>query len=365
MYIFISIIAVLVTVSFVVFSQSRFGKLPDGERLERIKLSPNYRDGSFQNQSVTPTFTGEESKLKMMSDFFFKKKIRVTPVDSIPSVKTNLKNIDPSGNFLVWFGHSSYYMQIEGKKILVDPVFCGHASPFRWMVKAFAGSNQYSAADMPDIDYLFITHDHWDHLDYKTVTALKPRIKKVICGLGVGAHLENWGFEPASVVELDWYDNFSLGNDWLVHATPARHFSGRGLKRNKTLWVSFALQTPSLNIFIGGDGGYDTHFAEIGQRFGPFDLAILEQGQYNERWKYIHLLPSEVFKAASDLNAKSLMPVHNSKFALSVHEWDEPLTEIEENGKNYNIQLVTPVIGEPVDLNDTIPTFKRWWENLK
>lgn len=361
MYIFISVIAVLITASLVVFSQSRFGKIPKGERLERIKLSPNYKDGEFQNQSVTPTFTGEESKLKMMSDFFFKKKIRVTPVDSIPSVKTNLRNLDPSENMLVWFGHSSYFMQIDGKRILVDPVFSGHASPFRWMVKAFPGSNQYTVADMPDIDYLFITHDHWDHLDYKTVTALRPSVKNVICGLGVGAHLENWGFDPASIVEMDWYDDYSLGSGWLVHATPARHFSGRGLRRNKSIWVSFALKTPSTNIFIGGDGGYDVHFAEVGRRFGPFDLAILEQGQYNEYWKHIHLMPSEVFKAAGDLKARMLMPVHNSKFALSVHEWDEPLKKIVETGKNCNIQLVTPVIGEVVNIQDTSGVFSPWW----
>jgi L-ascorbate metabolism protein UlaG (beta-lactamase superfamily) len=365
MYIFLVILVALLMASFVVLSQSRFGKHPKEARLERIRLSPNYKDGEFQNQSLTPTFTGEESKLKMMSDFFFKKKIRVNPVDSIPSVKTNLKELAPDKDMLVWFGHSSYFMQIDGKKILVDPVFSGHASPFSWMINAFAGSNQYSAADMPDIDYLFITHDHWDHLDFKTLKALKPRIKKVICGLGVGAHLENWGFEPSTIIELDWYDQHSLDPDWTVHATPARHFSGRSLKRNRTLWVSFALQTTSMKIFIGGDGGYDKHFAEIGNRFGPFDLAILEQGQYNEKWKYIHLLPTEVFKAAADLNAKRLMPVHNSKFALSVHAWDEPLIELIENSKNYDIQLVTPLIGEKVDLKDTTRVYSQWWIGLK
>ena len=362
MYIFFSILTILVMATFVVLSQSRFGKIPKGERLERIKLSPNFKNGEFQNQSFTPTFTGEKSKVKMMADFFFKKKVRVNPVDSIPSVKTDLSGLDAGKDFLVWFGHSSYFMQIDGKRMLVDPVFSGHASPFSWMVKAFPGSNPYSVADMPDIDYLFITHDHWDHLDYKTLTAFRPRIKKVICGLGVGAHLENWGFDPAAIVEMDWYDDYSLGSGWLVHATPARHFSGRGLKRNRTLWVSFVLKTPSKNVFIGGDGGYDMHFAEVGRRFGPFDLAILEQGQYNEYWKHIHLMPSEVFKAAGDLKAKRLMPVHNSKFALSVHPWDEPLKEIVENSKDYDIPLVTPVIGEAVHLNDTTRVFSHWWE---
>ncbi|HEX3008807.1 MAG TPA: MBL fold metallo-hydrolase, partial [Bacteroidales bacterium] len=257
MYISVSIVAILSLATFVVLSQSRFGKLPKGERLERIKKSPNYKDGKFQNQSYTPTVAEGTSMAKVMYDFIFKKKIRVTPEDSIPSVKTDLKRLPPDKDVIVWFGHSSYLMQIDGKKILVDPVFSGHAGPFRWMVKAFKGANQYSAADMPAIDYLVITHDHWDHLDYNTVVELKPRVKKVICGLGVGAHLEHWGFAPSSITEMDWYDQSVLDGDWKIIATPARHFSGRGLKRDQTLWASFVLQTPSLHIFIGGDGGYD------------------------------------------------------------------------------------------------------------
>lgn len=365
MYLILAVLAVVFLASYVVLSQSRFGKLPDGDRMERIKHSPNFRDGEFQNQSHTPTFTGETTRLKVMTDFFFKKKVRVTPVDTIPHIKTDLNALNPDNDVMVWFGHSSYFMQIDGRKIIVDPVFSNYAAPFPWMVKAFPGTSFYSAADMPFIDYLFITHDHWDHLDYKTMVAMKPKVKKVFCGLGVGAHLENWGFHPDSIVEMDWYDQSVPDTSWVVNATPARHFSGRALKRNQTLWVSFALQTPSLNIFIGGDSGYDKHFAETGSKLGPFDLVFLEQGQYNEHWKFIHLMPSELFKAAGDLKAKRIMPVHNSRFALSVHPWDEPLKEAAANSAKYGIPVITPVIGEPVNLNDTTRVFTSWWSSLK
>jgi L-ascorbate metabolism protein UlaG (beta-lactamase superfamily) len=164
---------------------------------------------------------------------------------------------------------------------------------------------------------------------------------------------------------LDWYEHATLDSGWVANATPARHFSGRGLKRNQTLWASFVLQTPSMKIFIGGDGGYDNHFAEIGKKFGPIDLAILEQGQYNERWKYIHMLPGEVFKAATDLNAKRLLSVHHSKFALSLHAWDEPLNKLIENSKVCTIPVLTPMIGEQVNLKDTSQVFSHWWVGLK
>jgi L-ascorbate metabolism protein UlaG (beta-lactamase superfamily) len=365
MYISFTSLFFLSLLSYIVLGRTSFGKLPKGERLERIKQSLNYKDGEFQNQSPTPTFTGEDNQITAIYKFLFGKKERVTPLDSIPVIKTNLASLDPRKDVLVWLGHSSYFIQIDGKRILVDPVLNDHASPFSWMIKAFKGSDAYKAENIPDIDYLFITHDHWDHLDYETIMKIKPRIKKVICGLGVGSYFEYWGFNPASITELDWYGHTDLDKNWIATATPARHFSGRGLKRNKTLWASFVLQTPSMKIFIGGDGGYDKHFKEIGNKFGPIDLAILEQGQYDQRWKYIHLLPEQVFQAALDLKAKNLLPVHNSKFALAAHHWDEPLNKLAENSEHYNIRALTPMIGEPVNLQDSTQQFSQWWKKLK
>lgn len=158
---------------------------------------------------------------------------------------------------------------------------------------------------MPDIDYLIITHDHWDHLDRGTVTALRPRIRTVVCPLGVGEHFEYWGFPKERIVELDWHEQAALDDGFTIRCLPARHFSGRGLNSNQTLWGSFLLQSPSRKIYIGGDGGYGKHFAQIGREFPDIDLAILENGQYNEAWRYIHTLPGQLAQAAKDLSRQN------------------------------------------------------------
>jgi L-ascorbate metabolism protein UlaG (beta-lactamase superfamily) len=254
-------------------------------------------------------------------------------------------------------------MQLDGKKILVDPVFSGHASPFSFMVKSFKRSDVYSPEDFPEIDYLVITHDHWDHLDYKTVLELKPKVGKIITGLGTAAHLEHWGFDPKSIVELDWNEKTVLDSGFQVTATPGRHFSGRGFKRNQSVWCSFVLQTPSKKIFIGGDSGYDTHFAQIGAEHGPFDLALLECGQYNKSWKYIHMMPEQTVQAAIDLKAKTMMPVHWGKFALALHAWDEPIQRVTIEAHRLNVPIIHPMIGETVDLNN-FGVQNEWWKGI-
>src|SRR5690606_27952555 len=296
----ISIIVVLVIGGLLFMQHPMFGKLPKGERLERIKQSPNYKDGTFQNQSPTKMLISDKSRIRVFWDFLFTKVEDLNPSKDIPSVKTDLKNLNPDEDVLVWLGHSSLYMQIEGKKIAFDPVLVS-ASPVPFMNKAFAGANNYQPDDIPDIDYLIITHDHWDHLDYKTMLNLKNRTGKVICPLGVGARLEYWGFDPAIISELDWNDYGQLEEDVKLTALPARHFSGRGLSADYTLWAGYMLQSPLGNIYLSGDTGYDTHFLKIKEQFGTIDLAIMENGQYNEDWKYIHIMPEDLVKAVEEL----------------------------------------------------------------
>ena len=282
----------------------------------------------------------------------------------LPSKKTNLLQLDPGKNVIIWFGHSSYFMQIDGKTMLVDPVFSGAASPISYTTPSFAGSDVYAVEDFPEIDYLFISHDHWDHLDYDTVKKLKSKVKKVITGLGTGAHFESWDYDLSKIEEKDWNESVDLGNGFHVTVTPGRHFSGRGLSRNRAMWVSFVLQTPTKKLFLGGDSGYDTHFKAIGDKFGPFDLVFLECGQYNFNWKYIHMMPEEVAQAAEDLKAKKLMPVHWAKFALGQHDWDEPIIRVTKASQLKNMPLVTPMIGEVVNLNED-KLFPSWWENVR
>jgi len=363
MYTILFILVLLSGTTAIVLKHDKFGKSPEGKRLERIQKSVNYKKGSFQNQSKTPVMAEDVSYFAVMKDGLFNRSKRNAPKDILPSKKVNLLTLDPETDVLVWFGHSSYLMQIDGKKILVDPVLSGHASPFSFMVKSFNGSDVYSPGDLPEIDYLFITHDHWDHLDYKTVLKLKPKVGKVITSLGTGAHLESWGFTPEQIIEKDWNESAVLDSGFQVTATPARHFSGRGLKRNLAIWASFVLQTPTKKIFIGGDSGYDTHFAKIGAEHGPFDLALLECGQYNKAWKYIHLMPEETVQAAIELKAKTLMPVHWGKFALALHAWDEPIERVTKEAHRLNVQILHPMIGELVDLNDSVVQ-AEWWKGI-
>lgn len=364
MFILLAVVLLFVAVAWLYMRQEKFGATASGERLERMKQSPHYKDGVFHNIHHTPSLTEGYSMLGVAWNFLFTKYPETTPVDCIPSVKTALDQLDPAEDALVWFGHSSYLMQIGGKKLLIDPVLSGNASPISGTNKCFPGTDTYTVADIPAVDYLIITHDHYDHLDYATVKALQSRVAKVICGLGVGAHLERWGYPAAKIIEKDWNEEVDLGNGMKIYTTPARHFSGRTFKRNVTLWMSMVLQTPNKKIFIGGDSGYDTHFAEIGAKFGPFDLAILENGQYNERWHYIHSLPDEVIKVAQDLQAKKIFPVHSSKFKLANHPWSEPLIKVKENAAKINLPVITPMIGEKVELDNDTQQFKDWWQGL-
>lgn len=359
------IIVVLLTVAvFVFIRQEQFGRTPSGERLERIKRSPHYKDGSFQNLSHTPDLTEGVSYYAVMKEFLFAEKVRLKPADTIPSVKTDLLNLDPASDILVWFGHSSYFIQIDGKKILVDPVLSGSASPLSFTTRAFVGSDAYTTDDIPEIDYLFLSHDHWDHVDFETLQKIRPKIRNVMCGLGTGEHLEYWGYDKSVIHEEDWNEKIELDSGFTAFTVPARHFSGRAFARNKALWTSFVLKTPTMQLFFGGDSGYDTHFASIGEKYGVFDVVILENGQYDKSWKYIHMMPDEVLQAALDLNARALFPVHSSKFVLANHAWDDPLKQITTFNKTINLPLLTPIIGERVDLKDSTQVFSEWWTTV-
>lgn len=327
-----------------------FGRLPRGERQARIERSPNFRDGEFRNRQPTELMTSQQGRFRGMLRFLMgRKPRRLRPDAPMPAVRSDLRSLDPSQELLVWFGHSSYLLQTAGKRILVDPVFC-RAAPVGFVNRPFAGTDIYSPDDMPDVDYLIITHDHWDHLDYHTVVRLKERIGRVICPLGVGEHFACWGFEPERIVELDWDETVRPHDGFSITALPARHFSGRGLRANRTLWASFLVESPVQRIYIGGDGGYGGHFADIGSRFPGIGLAILENGQYNEAWRHIHTLPSQLDRTAADLGARRVLTVHHSKYALARHAWDEPLQNVRRLAESDSLQVLAPAIGEIVPI---------------
>jgi len=362
-----TLLIILLSVLIYFLLHPRFGKKPSGERLALIQKSPHYKNGRFENNSFTPELAEGYGYFDVLRQFFLKKVDRKIPTDIIPSVKTNLHEIPLDQDIMVWFGHSSYYIQLAGKRFLIDPVFSGNASPIYGTTKAFPGTDIYTVDDIPEIDYLLITHDHYDHLDYKTIMQLKPKIKKIITALGVGSHFEFWKFPVENIIERDWHEKIILDENLTLYTTPSRHFSGRSINRCNTLWTSFVLETKDFKMYLGGDSGYDSHFKEIGDKFGPFDIALIDNGQYNPAWKYIHNLPEDVVKAMKDLNAKRVFPVHSSKFALALHAWDEPLIKVTElNAHSENpIPLITPRIGELVELKNENQIFQQWWKGIR
>lgn len=363
-YWIITCVVVLTVTFFVVINMKVFGGVPKGKRLKRIRQSKLYKKGQFQNISHTPSITEGYKMSKVTYDFFLgKKDPLLKPLKDIPSIHTNLKAMDKNTDVFIWLGHSSYYFQTDGVSFLVDPVLSLYGSPFKYFNKAFKGSDIFTPDDLPDLDYLVITHDHFDHLDYPTVKSIKDRTGAVILPLGVGAHFERWGFGENKLIEEEWGAEVTLKNDIKIVFTPARHFSGRRIRQNDTLWSSYVLKTPTKKIFLGGDSGYDTHFKAIGDQYGPFDYAILENGQYGEAWRYIHTLPEDVIQAGIDLNAKRIIPVHAAKFALALHPWNEPLQKITSLGKAKGLHILTPMIGEAVDLNQSEQQFTAWWES--
>lgn len=362
MQIILALLIITIIGGLLYMRSDRFGTAPLADRLLRMQSFPNYKNGAFDNLEFTPALAEGTSYTDMLKSFFFSKKVRNSPASPLPVIKSDLRNINPNENLLVWFGHSSYFLQVEGKRILVDPVFSEYASPIRVSVKAFPMEYTYTGDELPPIDILIITHDHWDHLDYNTFKRIKSKVKHIVTGLGVGAHLEKWGFPDNQITELYWGEKAEVEGLHFTAAT-SRHFSGRTFKRNTTLWSSFVLESSSKKLYIGGDSGYGKHFKEIGAKYGPFDLAILENGQYNEMWKYIHMMPEEVVQAAQDLRATYTLPVHSSKFPLANHPWDEPLIRVSQAAEKINYPLLTPKMGEIVPL-DEYKKYDYWWEGL-
>ena len=323
-----------------------------------------YYDGAFHNPTISEAPIVKGSSLGIMYRFLFEKDVDAKPLTDIPSTKTDLMALDRAQNVIVWMGHSSYYVQLEGKRFLIDPVFSKNASPVPETNVAFKGSNVYSAADIPEIDYLLITHDHWDHLDYPTIHALTSKIHQVVTPIGVGSYFRQWGFDNQNIFEGDWYDTFKA-DDVNIHILPSHHFSGRMLKRNQTLWGSFGIETAQHKLYFGGDSGYASHFKEIAAKFGSFDIAVLEDGQYNKDWPDIHMTPEQTAQAAVDLNARALIPAHNSKFKLAHHTWYDPLDRITQASRERPYRLMTPMIGETILVDQPHQEFSQWWKGEK
>lgn len=341
------------------------GKL-QGERLERVKKAKNFRDGLFHNTVETNMDMPFSTLRKVMKEYFFGDKSKKVPQQTINTQTFSaaaFESLPDSTLGLSWFGHSSILLKIDGKTVLIDPVLEGkRASMFTFMgPERFPYDEYVSVSDLPEIDAVIISHDHYDHLDYPTIKLLKEKVGRFYMPLGVGAHFERWGIENESITELEWWDEIQIESVTLA-LTPTRHFSGRGFgDRFKTLWGSWAIIGKNKRIYFSGDSGYFPGFKEIGDKYGPFDLTFMECGAYNEGWSEIHMFPEETAQAHLDVQGQLLMPIHWGKFNLALHPWKESVNRLAKKAEEENIELFTPEIGELITLSKS-QSVEKWWE---
>lgn len=362
----------------------RIGGDPAGERLKRIQALPNYRDGKLHNLVPTnmkmPPITMAKVMWWMLRGGEGREPTQVIP--TVPFDRAAWERVPDNGFALAWLGHSSLLIKMDGVTFLTDPVFGERASTF-----SFAGPKRFTYTEhirvdmLPKVDVVLLSHDHYDHLCYETISTLVTssnaggmgrraqsdrgveKLPRFISAIGVGAHLEKWGVPSSSITELEWWQEQQVEGVKLTF-TPSRHFTGRSMtNRFSTLWGSFVLQGKSKRIYFGADSGYSPTFKEIGERFGPFDLAMLECGAYSEFWPDIHMFPEETAQAAVDVRAKVLMPIHWGKFALGLHPWKEPIGRLTKKAEELRIPLLTPRIGRIITSIDPLPS-ERWWEEL-
>jgi L-ascorbate metabolism protein UlaG (beta-lactamase superfamily) len=343
-----------------------FGAVPSGLRRERIASSPRFRDGRFENTKPTRTPMEPGRFWSTTREYFFgspgveRRPSHALPVESpLPGWAVPAA----SGLRVTWLGHSTTLLEIDGLRVLTDPVWGQRVSPV-----SFAGPRRFhpppvAIEHLPSLDAILVSHDHFDHLDHTTIRALAKLDAPFVTSLGVGAHLEAWGVPPGRVHELDWWESVSLG-DVRFHAAPARHFSGRGFgTANATLWSSWAIETARRSVFFSGDTGLTPEFGEVGRRLGPFDLVMLEVGAYHPAWGSIHLGPDNALVAHQLLGGGTLMPVHWGTFDLALHAWDDPAERLVTRAAVTGVPLVTPRLGRPVEPAH-VEHVDPWWREV-
>ena len=332
-------------------------------KMEKIKKSAQYKDGKFLNYK-------DNYEINFFKNLPILWEFLVTDNDRKPNVELPTQNVDFSQIInaksdelkVTWVGHSSQIINIDGKIILTDPVYENRT--------AFMGPSRYNGdvpfnmEELPEIDLVIISHNHYDHLNSTTIETIHPKVKHFITPLMVGAELENMGVPREKITELDWWDETILFDELLIALTPAQHFSNRGLfDSNETLWGSYVIQGPNHKIYFSGDSGYSESFKQIGDKYGPFDYTFLECGAYDERWHSMHMMPEETAQAHLDLKGKILQPIHWGTYDLALHAWYDPIVRVAKAADSLGIKLSTPLVGETITINENLMT-DRWWEKL-
>ena len=337
---------------------SQFGAAATGARRARVEKSPQYAAGQFHNRPHPPREAAPmgDSLRKLVTD-----RDAAHPTDAIPVVVPSFEDV-ADGLRVTWFGHSSVLVELDGTRILVDPVWSDRCSPSPLVGPKRLHEVPVALADLPAVDVVVISHDHYDHLDMTSIKELaRGTAARFAVPLGVGAHLEAWGVDASRIDELDWDEETTVAGVRIV-CTPAQHFSGRGLRdRDRTLWSSWVMTTDTHRVFYTGDGGYFDGFAEIGAAYGPFDVALVQVGAYGDAWPDIHMTPEEGVATAADVQAALVVPVHWGTFRLAPHPWGEPIDRLWAEAKARDVQIVVPRPGEridPTEPGDVDP----WWQ---
>jgi L-ascorbate metabolism protein UlaG (beta-lactamase superfamily) len=344
-----------------------FGAELSGERLARARANPLYGDGAFANPPPPAPARTSGDALRMLGNQLGGDEVRVPP-STLPVVAVDAKALQstpPSpGLRAFWIGHASVYVELDGVRLLVDPVFSEYASPFDLGPRRFHRP-PIALADLPPIDAVLITHDHYDHLDMTAAQELARRGAAFHVPLGIGAHLERWGVPAARIREYEWWQEQALRGVRIV-STPTRHYSGRGLNRNGTLWTSWSVIGARHRFYVSGDTGYADHFRAIGEKLGPFDLSFVKVGAYGPGagWADIHMSAEDAVRAHRDVRARRMVPVHWATFNLAFHAWDEPIRRTLAAAQEHKAEVLTPRIGEMMDADRPFSS-TAWWEQVK
>ncbi|HFU7086200.1 TPA: MBL fold metallo-hydrolase [Bacillus cereus] len=316
----------------------------------------------YINQIYTDVSFKPKDIIGLMTDYF-KMKTKLRPIKNLPIVLSDKNN--ESLESVTWFGHSASLLKIEGKTLLLDPMFGDASSPFPlFNSKRYSGAFSLEREDLQEIDAIIISHNHYDHLNYKSIMQLKDRAKHFYVPTGVAQYLIKWGVSPSKISEHNWWDEITFDTIKLVCA-PARHFSGRSMTdRDCSLWCSWLILGQETKVFFSGDSGYAPHFKEIGDKYGPFNLTLMECGQYDPRWSAIHMLPEETVQAHMDVKGELLLPIHWGAFTLALHEWSDPIERVTKEAKRLEVKITTPQIGESITLKSTDYPSSAWWREI-
>jgi len=338
----------------------------EGYRKMRIEESANHKKEKFINRDgIDSTLSG--------STWDAMKKMLFGGQQRVPEKPLEVKKIDPKlltgGNAdelkITWLGHSFTIIEIEGSLVLTDPMLGKRPSPVPFMgPKRYHKELPIEVEEFPEIDLVIISHDHYDHLDYGTIKKLHPKVKHFIVPLGVGAYLEKWGVPKEKITSLDWWQQTTTAKGLRIAAAPAQHFSGRNpFSRNDTLWASWAIMGTKHRVFFSGDSGYNPAFKEIGFEYGPFDVTLMENGQYNKSWERVHMLPEQSLQAHIDVQGKVMLPIHWGAYNLSIHDWTEPVERLLKAAAKSKVVVATPRIGHTWKYGEAVPV-ARWWPDI-